>query len=60
MKENINQNKEKYYDKLVILSGILLLGVVLPLVVGLITNSPLSLILENVFFFNHQYHLHFG
>ncbi len=49
---NINncRNKEKCYDVLVVIGGILLLGVVFPIIVGIITNTPRSLILENVFF----------
>jgi hypothetical protein len=50
MKVKLCQNKEKFYDTMIVLSGIFLLGVILPIVVGIITNISFSLILENVFF----------
>jgi len=50
MNDKIFKDKEKYYDKLVIAIGIFFLGVVIPFIVGLITNTALSMILENVFF----------
>ena len=48
---NINcKGKGKFYEILIMIGGILILGVVLPIVFGLFTNNPLSLILENIFF----------
>ncbi len=42
--------KEKRYDILVVIGGILLLGIVIPVIVGIITTAPLSSILESIFF----------
>ncbi|MFZ4401067.1 MAG: sensor histidine kinase [Bacteroidales bacterium] len=50
MIEIINCKKEKYYNILLIVSGIFFLGVIIPIVVGIITNTSFHMILENVFF----------
>jgi sensor histidine kinase YesM len=49
MKE-IKSKNEVFYDKVVMIGGILILGLVIPVIVGLIANSPFVQILTNMFF----------
>ncbi len=50
MKNKNCNTKEKFYETLIMIGGILFMGVVLPIVFGLFSNKPLNLIFENIFF----------
>ena len=44
------RNQDKFYNILVIVSGILFLGIIAPLIVGMTSGTDFPMILENIFF----------